>query len=94
MREAPGSPSRLISPRFDHSGVAEKLAKHAARKALASLRKSEPLTVSISLLHQLKFGHLGMLKDFAVKILRPQESPAISSAGGVARSDVDGNFSF
>jgi predicted flavoprotein YhiN len=99
MREAPGQPLQIdLRPDVTAAALTEKLAKPRGKESLSTyLRKTVGLTpVAISLLHETKTPVTAEgIKDVAVNILRPAGiARAISSAGGVARSEVNGNFQF
>ena len=99
MREAPGQPLQIdLRPDVTTAALAEKLARPRGKESLSTyLRKTVGLSpVAISLLHETKTTITAEgIKDVAVKILRPAGiARAISSAGGVARSEMDGNFQF
>ena len=99
MREAPGQPLQIdLRPDVTTAALAEKLAKPRGKESLSTyLRKTVGLPpVAISLLHETKTPITAEgIKDVALNILRPAGiARAISSAGGVARSEVDGNFQF
>jgi uncharacterized flavoprotein (TIGR03862 family) len=97
MREAPGEPLQIdLRPDVTTAALAERLAKPRGKESLSTyLRKTVGLTpVAISLLHETKTPITADgIKDVAVTILRPAGiARAISSAGGVARTEVDENF--
>lgn len=99
MREAPGEPLQIdLRPDLSTVTLAERLAKPRGKESLSTyLRKTVGLTpVAISLLHETNTPVTADgIKDVAVNILRPAGiARAISSAGGVARTEVDGNFQF
>ncbi len=97
MREAPGEPLQIdFRPDLTQAALTEKMARPRGKQSLSTyLRKTVGLTpVAISLMHE---THTPMtaegIKDVAVKILRPAGiAKAISSAGGIARTEVDANF--
>ena len=97
MREAPGEPLQIdFRPDVTQAALTEKLARPRGKQSLSTyLRKTVGLTpVAISLMHETQTPMTAEgIKDVAVKILRPAGiARAISSAGGVAQSEVDGNF--
>ena len=99
MRDAPGEHLQIdLRPDISTVALAERLAKPRGKESLSTyLRKTVGLSpVAISLLHETKSPiSADGIKDVAVKILRPAGiARAISSAGGVARTEVDENFQF
>ena len=99
MRDAPGEPLQIdLRPDVTLASLTEKLARPRGKESLSTyLRKTAGLPpVSISLLHETKTPISAEgIKDVAVKILRPAGiARAISSAGGVALSELDQNFQF
>ncbi len=99
MREAPGQPLQIdLRPDLTVANLAERLSKPRGKESLSTyLRKTAGLSpVAISLLHETKTPMTAEgIKDVAVNILRPAGiARAISSAGGVARSELDRNFQF
>jgi uncharacterized flavoprotein (TIGR03862 family) len=97
MREAPGEPLQIdFRPDVTQAALTEKLERPRGKQSLSTyLRKTVGLTpVAISLMHETNTPMTAEgIKDVAVKILRPAGiAKAISSAGGVARTEVDENF--
>ena len=99
MRDAPGEPLQIdLRPDVTLASLTKKLARPRGKESLSTyLRKTAGLPpVSISLLHETKTPVSAEgIKDVAVKILRPAGiARAISSAGGVARTELDENLQF
>ena len=99
MREAPGQPLQIdLRPDVTAASLTEKLSKPRGKESLSTyLRKTAGLSpVAISLLHETKTPITAEgIKDVAVNILRPAGiARAISSAGGIARAELDQNFQF
>ena len=99
MRDAPGEPLQIdLRPDVTLASLTKKFARPRGKESLSTyLRKTAGLPpVSISLLHETKTPVSAEgIKDVAVKILRPAGiARAISSAGGVARTELDENFQF
>jgi uncharacterized flavoprotein (TIGR03862 family) len=99
MREAPGEPLQIdLRPDVTLAALTEKLAKPRGKGSLSTyLRKTVGLPpVAISLLHETKTAISAEgIKDVNVNILRPAGiARAISSAGGIARTELDENFQF
>ena len=99
MREAPGEPLQIdLRPDVTLAALTEKLAKPRGKESLSTyLRKTVGLPpVAISLLHETKTAISAEgIKDVNVNILRPAGiARAISSAGGIARTELDENFQF
>ncbi len=97
MREAPGEPLQIdLRPDVSLPSLTEKMTKPRGKESLSNyLRKTAGLPpVAISLLHETgtPISAEG-IKDVAVKILRPAGiARAISSAGGIALTELDDNF--
>ena len=99
MREAPGQPLQIdLRPDVTSASLTEKLLKPRGKESLSTyLRKTAGLSpVAISLLYETKTPVTAEgIKDVAVNILRPAGiARAISSAGGIARSELNQNFQF
>ena len=99
MREAPGQPLQIdLRPDVTAASLTEKLLKPRGKESLSTyLRKTAGLSpVAISLLYETKTPITAEgIKDVAVNILRPAGiARAISSAGGIARSELNQNFQF
>jgi hypothetical protein len=99
MREAPGQPLQIdLRPDLTVANLAERLSKPRGKESLSTyLRKTVGLSpVAISLLHETKTPITAeCIKDVAVSILRPAGiARSISSAGGIARSELNQNFQF
>ena len=99
MREAPGQPLQIdLRPDLTVANLAERLSKPRGKESLSTyLRKTVGLSpVAISLLHETKTPITAeCIKDVAVNILRPAGiARSISSAGGIARSELNQNFQF
>ena len=99
MREAPGQPLQIdLRPDVTAASLTEKLLKPRGKESLSTyLRKTAGLSpVAISLLYETKTPVTAEgIKDVAVNILRPAGiARAISSAGGIARSELNQNFQF
>ncbi len=97
MRESPGEPLQIdLRPDMTIAALAEKLARPRGKESLSTyLRKTVGLPpVAISLLHETNTPATAEgIKDVAITILRPAGiARAISSAGGIARTEVDDNF--
>lgn len=97
MRESPGEPLQIdLRPDMTITALAEKLARPRGKESLSTyLRKTVGLPpVAISLLHETNTPATAEgIKDVAIAILRPAGiARAISSAGGIARTEVDDNF--
>ena len=99
MREAPGQPLQIdLRPDVTAASLTEKLLKPRGKESLSTyLRKTAGLSpVAISLLYETKTPITAEgIKDVAINILRPAGiARAISSAGGIARSELNQNFQF
>jgi uncharacterized flavoprotein (TIGR03862 family) len=97
MREMPGEELQVdLRPDLSVEQLAERLAKPRGKQSQSTfLRKAAGLPpVSISLLHESGVAITAEnIKTVPIKILRPASlARAISSAGGVALSDLDENF--
>ena len=99
MREAPGEPLQIdLRPDMTITALAEKLNKPRGKESLSTyLRKTVGLPpVAISLLHETKTPISAEgIKGLALNLLRPAGiARAISSAGGLALTEIDENFQF
>jgi uncharacterized flavoprotein (TIGR03862 family) len=97
MREMPGEELQVdLRPDLSVEQLAERLSKPRGKQSQSTfLRKAAGLPpVSISLLHESNVAITAEnIKTVPIKILRPASlARAISSAGGVALSDLDENF--
>jgi uncharacterized flavoprotein (TIGR03862 family) len=97
MREMPGEELQVdLRPDLSVEQLAERLAKPRGKQSQSTfLRKAAGLPpVSISLLHESGIAITAEnIKTVPIKILRPASlARAISSAGGVALSELDENF--
>lgn len=97
MREAPGEPLQIdLRPDVTQAALAEKMARPRGKQSLSTyMRKTVGLPpVSISLMHETGTPMTAEgVKDVALKILRPAGiARAISSAGGIALTELDENF--
>jgi uncharacterized flavoprotein (TIGR03862 family) len=97
MREMPGEELQVdLRPDLTVEQLAERLAKPRGKQSQSNfLRKAAGLPpVAIALLHESKVAITAEnIKTVPIKILRPASlARAISSAGGVALSDLDENF--
>lgn len=97
MREMPGEELQVdLRPDLTVEQLAGRLAKPRGKQSQSTfLRKAAGLPpVSISLLHESGVGITAEnIKTVPIKILRPASlARAISSAGGVALSELDENF--
>jgi uncharacterized flavoprotein (TIGR03862 family) len=97
MREMPGEELQVdLRPDLSVEQLAERLSKPRGKQSQSTfLRKAAGLPpVSISLLHESNVAITAEnIKTVPIKILRPASlARAISSAGGVALSELDENF--